>query len=130
VIVVRYADDSIVGFEHRHEAEQFLADLKERLARFGLNLHPEKTRLIEFRVEWADLSPGHGAMTLIPQLYPQSVSDCGRPGDTCFSGWSRLEAPPLIAVNLAPLAPSFGPHHLSAADSSEGSVGRWPTSRR
>ena len=32
VIVVRYADDSIVGFEHRHEAEQFLADLKERLA--------------------------------------------------------------------------------------------------
>ena len=48
VIVVRYADDSIVGFEHRHEAEQFLADLKERLARFGLNLHPEKTRLIEF----------------------------------------------------------------------------------
>src|SRR5246500_3381932 len=48
VIVVRYADDSIVGFEHRHEAEQFLADLKARLARFGLNLHSEKTRLIEF----------------------------------------------------------------------------------
>src|SRR6202035_243773 len=48
VIVVRYADDSIVGFEHRYEAEQFLADLKARLARFGLNLHPEKTRLIEF----------------------------------------------------------------------------------
>src|SRR5580700_70783 len=48
VIVVRYADDSIVGFEHRHEAEQFLADLKARLARFGLNLHPDKTRLIEF----------------------------------------------------------------------------------
>jgi RNA-directed DNA polymerase len=48
VIVVRYADDAIVGFEHRHEAEQFLADLKARLARFGLNLHPDKTRLIEF----------------------------------------------------------------------------------
>jgi RNA-directed DNA polymerase len=48
VIVVRYADDSIAGFEHRHEAEQFLADLEERLAHFGLNLHPEKTRLIEF----------------------------------------------------------------------------------
>jgi RNA-directed DNA polymerase len=56
VIVVRYADDSIVGFEHRHEAEQFLADLKERLARFGLNLHPEKTRLIEFGVV---ASPAH-----------------------------------------------------------------------
>src|SRR6201982_3975502 len=48
VIVVRYADDTIVGFEHRHEAEQFLADLKARLARFGLALHPDKTRLIEF----------------------------------------------------------------------------------
>ena len=48
MIVVRYADDSIVGFEHRHEAEQFLADLKVRLARFGLTLHPDKTRLIEF----------------------------------------------------------------------------------
>ena len=48
VVVVRYADDTIVGFEHRHEAEQFLADLKARLARFGLTLHPDKTRLIEF----------------------------------------------------------------------------------
>src|ERR1700680_3905737 len=42
VIVVRYADDSIVGFEHQHEAEQFLADLKVRLASFGLTLHPDK----------------------------------------------------------------------------------------
>jgi RNA-directed DNA polymerase len=48
VIIVRYADDSIVGFEHRQEAEQFLADLKARLACYGLNLHPDKTRLIEF----------------------------------------------------------------------------------
>src|SRR6201997_5187616 len=48
VIVVRYADDTIVGFEHRHEAEQFLADLKARLARFGLAPHPDKTRRIEF----------------------------------------------------------------------------------
>jgi RNA-directed DNA polymerase len=48
MIVVRYADDQIVGFEHRRDAEQFLADLQERLARFGLRLHPEKTRLIEF----------------------------------------------------------------------------------
>ncbi len=48
VIVVRYADDTIVGFEHQHEAERFLADLKARLVRFGLALHPDKTRLIEF----------------------------------------------------------------------------------
>ena len=48
MIVVRYADGQIVGFEHRRDAERFLADLRERLARFGLGLHPEKTRLIEF----------------------------------------------------------------------------------
>jgi group II intron reverse transcriptase/maturase len=48
VIVVRYADDFIVGFEHRWEAERFLSEVRERLARFGLELHPQKTRLIEF----------------------------------------------------------------------------------
>jgi len=48
VIVVRYADDFIVGFERRDDAERFLDELRERLARFHLELHPEKTRLIEF----------------------------------------------------------------------------------
>jgi RNA-directed DNA polymerase len=48
VIVVRFADDFVVGFEHRREAEQFLSELRERFAKFGLELHPEKTRLVEF----------------------------------------------------------------------------------
>jgi hypothetical protein len=48
VIVVRYADDTIVGFERQANAERFLRDLRERLAKFGLALHPDKTRLIEF----------------------------------------------------------------------------------
>jgi RNA-directed DNA polymerase len=48
VIVVRWADDFVVGFQHRTEAERFLTELRERFARFGLELHPEKTRLIEF----------------------------------------------------------------------------------
>jgi RNA-directed DNA polymerase len=48
MIVVRYADDTIVGFQHRRDAERFLNDLKNRLAQFALSLHPEKTRLIEF----------------------------------------------------------------------------------
>jgi group II intron reverse transcriptase/maturase len=48
VIVVRYADDLVVGFESRAEAEVFLNSFKERLAKFGLELNPEKTRLIEF----------------------------------------------------------------------------------
>lgn len=48
VIVVRFADDFVVGFEHRDEAERFLVELRERFARFSLELHPDKTRLIEF----------------------------------------------------------------------------------
>jgi group II intron reverse transcriptase/maturase len=48
MIVVRFADDFIVGFEHQGDAKQFLHDLRERLAKFGLELHPDKTRLIEF----------------------------------------------------------------------------------
>lgn len=48
VIVTRYADDVVLGFEHQREAEQFLNEMKERFAQFGLRLHPEKTRLIEF----------------------------------------------------------------------------------
>ncbi len=48
VIVVRFADDFIVGFEYQRDAERFLVELRERLARFKLELHPEKTRLIQF----------------------------------------------------------------------------------
>jgi RNA-directed DNA polymerase len=48
VIVVRYADDLVVGFQHRTDAERFLREFRERLAKFGLELHPDKTRLIEF----------------------------------------------------------------------------------
>jgi len=48
VIVVRYADDFIVGFQHRADAERFLAELRERFAQFKLALHPEKTRLLAF----------------------------------------------------------------------------------
>ena len=48
MIVVRYADDTVVGFQHRQEALMFLTDVTARLAKFSLELHPEKTRLIEF----------------------------------------------------------------------------------
>ena len=48
VIMVRYADDAVLGFQHKDEAERFLAEWRERLAKFGLELHPEQTRLIEF----------------------------------------------------------------------------------
>jgi group II intron reverse transcriptase/maturase len=48
VIIVRFADDFIVGFEEREDAERFLAEMRERFAKFSLELHPGKTRLIEF----------------------------------------------------------------------------------
>ena len=48
VIVVRYADDNVLGFQYRAEADRFLAEFRERLGKFGLELHPDKTRRIEF----------------------------------------------------------------------------------
>jgi RNA-directed DNA polymerase len=48
VIMVRYADDIVVGFEHQAEAERFWEDMRVRLAEFALTLHPGKTRLIDF----------------------------------------------------------------------------------
>jgi RNA-directed DNA polymerase len=48
MIIVRFADDFIVGFEHEQDAQRFLADLRDRFAEFALELHPGKTRLIEF----------------------------------------------------------------------------------
>src|SRR5208283_1318655 len=48
VIVVRFADDIVVGFQERSDAERFWAELKERMTKFSLELHPEKTRLLEF----------------------------------------------------------------------------------
>jgi RNA-directed DNA polymerase len=48
MIIVRYADDFIVGFEHEADARRFLDALRERLEEFALSLHPEKTRRIEF----------------------------------------------------------------------------------
>ncbi|MBV9061964.1 MAG: group II intron reverse transcriptase/maturase [Alphaproteobacteria bacterium] len=48
MIIVRYSDDFIIGFQHEHEARRFLDEMRKRLGEFALSLHPEKTRLIEF----------------------------------------------------------------------------------
>ena len=62
MIIVRWADDFIVGFETEQDAHQFLAELRERFARFGLELHPDKTRLIEFgrNTDWKRRRRGAG----------------------------------------------------------------------
>lgn len=76
VIVVRYADDFVLGFEHREDAERFLRALHARLERFGLALHPEKTRLIAFgrRASGSGRSGG---------------DDGGRPGTFDFLGFTH-----------------------------------------
>ena len=48
VVVVRYADDNVLGFQYQADADRFLEDFRERLRKFGLELHPDKTRRIEF----------------------------------------------------------------------------------
>ena len=48
VVVIRYADDTILGFQHQADADRFLENLQARLRKFGLELHPDKTRLVEF----------------------------------------------------------------------------------
>jgi group II intron reverse transcriptase/maturase len=48
MIIVRYADDVVVGFEHESDARRFWDAMRERLQKFSLSLHPEKTRLLEF----------------------------------------------------------------------------------
>jgi RNA-directed DNA polymerase len=60
MIIVRYADDIVVGFQHRSEAERFLGELARRLADFALRLHPDKTRLIEFGRHAAANRKGRG----------------------------------------------------------------------
>jgi group II intron reverse transcriptase/maturase len=75
MIVVRFADDFIVGFEHRADAEQFLTELKERFQKFALELHPEKTRLIEFGRQAAARRDGGGQ---------------GRPGTFHFLGFTHI----------------------------------------
>ena len=58
--MVRYADDFVVGFQDRVDAERFLRELRRRFERFGLQLHPDKTRLIEFGRYAAERRAGRG----------------------------------------------------------------------
>jgi group II intron reverse transcriptase/maturase len=60
VILVRYADDIVAGFERQADAERFLAALRQRLAEFALTLHPQKTRLLEFGRHAAASREGRG----------------------------------------------------------------------
>ena len=70
MIVVRYADDLVVGFEHEDGARRFLDAMRERFAAFSLSLHPVKTRVIEFGQRNAvsvDRTPRVAGLHLHPQ---------------------------------------------------------------
>jgi group II intron reverse transcriptase/maturase len=60
MIIVRYADDFIIGFQHESDARRYLNEMRDRLGKFALTLHPEKTRLIEFGRFAAERRERHG----------------------------------------------------------------------
>ena len=60
VIIIRFADDFVVGFQYQDDAEKFREELRGRLAKFSLELHPDKTRLIEFGPHAARLRKARG----------------------------------------------------------------------
>jgi hypothetical protein len=107
VVVVRYADDLVAGFQHRTEAERFLKEFRERLAKFGLELHPDKTRLINA-----------GGMI----VWPKSVDGFGR---SCWATTNTMQSP---AIRLSYASSSFacagcGRVFWSAAASAQRCVG-------
>src|ERR1700693_4011309 len=61
--LIRYADDFVIGFQYRDDAERVLAVLPQRMQRYGLTLHPDKTRLLDFRHPSADQQSGKGPGT-------------------------------------------------------------------
>lgn len=77
VVVVRYADDFVLGFQHKSEAEACLEALQRRFAKFGLRLHTEKTRLIEFGRDAAENRQRRGE---------------GRPATFDFLGFTHVVA--------------------------------------
>ena len=77
MIIVRYADDVVVGFEHGADANRFLDAMRARFEEFALSLHPDKTRLIEFGRRAAANRKQRGL---------------GKPGTFDFLGFSVLQA--------------------------------------
>ena len=101
MIIVRYADDLVVGFQHRAEAERFLGEFEERLAKFGLEIHPEKTRLIEFgRLAEANRKQrGEGKPETFTFL--GFTHYCGRNRNGSYVVWRRTAAKRMRAKLLA-----------------------------
>jgi group II intron reverse transcriptase/maturase len=86
MLIVRYADDIVVGFQHKAEADRFRGELTQRLADFALQLHPDKTRLIEFGRFAAANRRGRGLGKPEPFDFLGFTHICGR----SRKGWFQL----------------------------------------
>jgi RNA-directed DNA polymerase len=84
VVIVRYADDFVVGFQNLSEAERFLTDLRERFRRFGLELHPEKTRILEFGRFASERREKRGEGRPEPFDFLGFTHCCGKTGKQAF----------------------------------------------
>jgi RNA-directed DNA polymerase len=121
VIVVRYADDLVVGFESRMEAERFLREFRERLAKFGLELHPEKTRLIEFGRFAAQNRKQRGMGKPETFTFLGFTHYCGkRRKDGAFTVWRATAKKRMVAKLLAIKAELIRRRHEPKA-----TVGEW-----
>ena len=93
MIIVRYADDIVVGFEHEADARRFSTEMRERLEEFALTLHPEKTRLIEFgRLAAAKPRSGAGSANRRPSLSWASPSSAAKLAGATSSSSGRSRA--------------------------------------
>jgi RNA-directed DNA polymerase len=121
VMVVRYADDLVMGFQSRTEAERFLREFQERLAKFGLELHPEKTRLIEFGRFAAQNRKRRGEGKPETFTFLGFTHYCGkRRKDGAFTVWRATAKKRMAAKLLAIKAELIRRRHEPPA-----SVGEW-----
>jgi len=93
VCLVRYADDLVIGFERPEEAEMVMAMLKQRMAEYGLRLHPEKTRLVPFRrpSRWQDGGKGPGTFDFLGFTLLWQKTMKGRWGQNFRTRTARLQ---------------------------------------
>jgi len=93
VIIVRYADDWVMGFQYRKEAERFLHELQGRMAKFGLEPHPEKTRLIELDVLQPQTGPSEERASRKPLISWGSRISVRKPEKTSGSQYGGRQSP-------------------------------------
>jgi RNA-directed DNA polymerase len=97
VIVVRYADDLVVGFQSKADAERFQNEFRERLAKFDLELHPEKTRLLEFGRYAAVNRRKRGEKKPETFTFLGFVHQCGTSTRGLFTVWRQTAKKRMVA---------------------------------